>query len=74
MNFGDFAKSKKKPKRGQKRTGRGQEEARKRPEEARKMPRTGQKWLGRSQKRPQKARNPEFGEKLFETQCFMNRK
>ena len=36
------------------------EEARKRSEEAR--------------KRPEEARNPEFGEKLLETQCFMNRK
>ena len=38
-------------------------EARRGQEEARKRP-----------KRHQKARNPEFGEKLLETQCFMNRK
>ena len=61
----------KRPGRGQKRSGRGQEEARKRagrgPEDARKRPGTGQE-------RPRKVRNSEFGEKLLETQCFMNRK
>ena len=72
LNFGDFAESRKRPKK---------EEARKRPEEAQKRPGKGQKRPGKGQKRPgkgqerhQKARNPEFGEKLLETQCFMNKK
>ena len=62
---------------GQKEAGRGQ----KRPEGARRGPGRGQKRPGRGQeearKRPEearKARNPEFGEKLLEMQCFMNRK
>ena len=65
------------------------EEARKRPGRGQKRPGRGQKRPGRGQKRPgtrkrpesiifenkpQKARNPEFCEKLLETQCFMNRK
>ena len=53
---------------------RGQEEARKRPEEARKRPGTGQEEARVFEKRHQNAKNPEFGEKLLETQCFMNRK
>ena len=58
----------KNPKKTKRRPGRGQ-----------KRPGRGQKRLGRGQekareKRPQKARNPEFGEKLLETQCFINRK
>ena len=60
----------KRPRKGQERPGRGQEEARKRPG-------TGQKRPGRVrmfEKRHQKARNPEFGEKLLETPYFMNRK
>ena len=73
-------KAKKRPEEARKRP----EEARKRQEEARR----GQKRRGRGQKRPgrgqeearvfekrhQNARNPEFGEKRLETQCFMNRK
>ena len=63
-NFGDFGESKNKPKRGQ-------EEARKKPEEARKRPGRGKgqrvknirKKAPKRQERPQKARNPEFGEK-----------
>ena len=41
--------------------------AKKRPEQDRKRPEE-------ARKRPEEARNPEFGEKLLETQCFMNRK
>ena len=59
---------------GQKEARKRPEEARKRPEEARKRPGKGQKRPGRGQKRHQKARNPEFGENLFDSQCFMNRK
>ena len=47
------------------------EKAKKKLEEDRKRPGKGQKRPG---KRPEEARNPEFGEKLLETQCFMNRK
>ena len=74
------------PGKGQKEARRGQEEARKkreearearkRPEEARKRPEEARKRPGRGQskKKHQNARNPEFGEKLLETQCVMNRK
>ena len=63
--------------RGQKRSGRGQEQVRKRPEEAgkaRKRPGRGQEKARRGQERPRKARNPEFGDTLSETLCFLNRK
>ena len=72
LTFGDFAESRKRPKKeeARKRPRRGPEEARKRPEEARKRPEEARKRPGEAPK----ARNPEFGEKLLETQCFMNKK
>ena len=74
--------ARKKPEEARKRPQRGQEEARRGQEEAGR----GARRPGKGQKRPgeapkgqdsrigEKARNPEFGEKLLETQCFMNRK
>ena len=55
---------------------RGQEEAR-RGQEGQKRPGRGWKSTRRCQeeaRKAQKARNPEFCEKLLETHCFMNRK
>ena len=60
--------------RGQEEARRGPEEARRGPEEARKRPGRGQEEARVFENRHQNARNPEFGEKLLETQCVMNRK
>ena len=56
------------PGKGQKEARRGQEEARRGHTEARRWPGRGQEKARRGQERHQKARNPEFGEKLLETQ------
>ena len=57
LNFGDLQNPRKRQKR-------------KRPEEAQKRSGKGQKRPGKGQERHQKARTPEFGEKLIETSYF----